>query len=560
MTNTEKFGIDIRTAPPGNWRLTINGKLKKSYSIDHLVQLARNAGNKASKDEIIRQIVWETVPFIQGHSPIVGVLDEKSTVHYDKNIYVMLGRAGDILCLLPALYYEYQRTKERQKLVVAKEFASILEGCTYVEPIIFEDDFRKPAHAANWISKQYPTHRVLNCAVCAEDMRVDQKGWSFDRDIWTNSKINAVPHSMPLLFDNRSKEREEALKKQYTSFNKKIVLLALEGHSSPFFWKDELKAALQKLSPRTEFVDISNIKAERIYDLLGLYDSADTLIAIDSAPLHLARASKIKTVALVTDQNTLWHQSSWSPFHTLRVPYSNAVKKAKDIADVINGEYSQRRIFWVTSSAQPKDERESNRQRMLTQSIENENQFSGGAWVRCDFTPTRDGSSIEDAPVPFIRDMLNTARSQAKDTDILLIVNSDIGMCPGITGEILDACNNFGSCYSQRHDFSKIDRLALNEIEVGIGRKYPGADLFAFEATWWDKHKDFFPDMLLGREAWDMIMRDLVRSTGGIELNNAIYHEMHDSHWLRYRKCNGNEHNKRLAVEWLAGNGRQWWK
>jgi hypothetical protein len=108
-------------------------------------------------------------------------------------------------------------------------------------------------------------------------------------------------------------------------------------------------------------------------------------------------------------------------------------------------------------------------------------------------------------------------------------------------------------------DFRRIDRTMVNEIEIATGTKYPGADFFAFKKKWWIKRSQVFPDMLLGREAWDMIMRDLVRSTGGIELHNATYHEMHESHWLQNRQCAGNEHNKRLAREWLAANGRQWW-
>ena len=560
MTNTEKFGIDIRTAPPGNWRLTINGKLKKSYSIDHLIQLARNSGNKASKDEIIRQIVWETVPFIANHSPLVGRLDQNSNVSYDKNIYVMLGRAGDIMCLLPALHYEFKRTGERQKVVVSQEFASVLEGCTYVEPIIFEGDFRHSARASNWAAKNNQEFRVLNCAVCAEDMRVDQKGWSFDRDIWIKSMIAASPHSERLLFDNRDADREALLKKQYITFNKKNVILSFDGHSSPFFWGDELKQKLKSKWPNVNFIDASSIRAKRIYDMLSLYEEADTVIAIDSAPMHLASASNAKIVALVTDQNSVWHQSSWKPTHTLRLPYTSAVKEVDKIADVINDKYVKPQIRWVTSCAEPKDDRERKRQALLVSSICDENAISGGLWVRGEFVPERDGRSLGDAPVPFIRDMLQSVERGAKDDDILLIVNSDIGICPGITGEILDACETYGSCYAQRHDFSKLDRRALNEVEVAIGRKYAGADLFAFKARWWKKYQSYFPDMLLGREAWDMIMRDLIRSTGGIELHNAIYHEMHDSHWWSNRGCAGNEHNKRLAAEWLASNGRQWWK
>jgi hypothetical protein len=554
----DKFGVDINTTPPGDWRYTINGKLKKSYCIRQLAQWAKDAGDQRKKDEIFMDIVAETMPHIPLQTRLTGFIAEGDIPICDKNIYVMLGRAGDILCILPAMKEEADRIGRPVKMVVAAEFKGLLDGCSYIEPIVFEKDFRLSAHAYNWAVRKFPEYRVINCAVCAEDMRVDQKGWSFDRDIWINTKIPIPPHSKQLLFDNRDAGREEALKKQYISFNKKNVLLALEGHSSPFFWGHELKQELAKRLPDVNFVDISAIRAARLYDLLGLYDAADALIAIDSAPLHLAAASTVNTIALVTDQNTLWHQSSWKPHHKLRIPYSDVIKKIDDIISVISTKCYYPAIHLVRSCKAEVDPETQRRLVLAHKSVNSEEWLSSG-WNHIDFKPTKDGTSIGDAPVPFIRDMIEQAYKEASPRDIICIANADIGFVPGITGEILDACYNFGSCYAQRHDFRRIDRLILNEVECATGRKYPGADLFAFTKEWWDKRNQFFPDMLLGREAWDMIMRDLVRSTGGVELHNAIYHEMHDSHWLKHRACAGNEHNKRLASAFLAANGRNWW-
>jgi hypothetical protein len=560
MKYQNRFGLDVSRTPPGGWRFTINGKQRKTYCIHQMSQWAKDAGVKGSKEEIINAIVEETVPYITLTNQTQGFIAQDDIPICNKNIYVMLGRAGDILCLLPALKYEHDRLGCKIKLVVAMEFASIVEGCSYIEPIVWQDDFRKPNHAAFRISKEYSDYRIVNCAVCAEDMRVDQKGWSFDRDIWTNSKVNAAPHSVPLLFDNRNKEREQALIDAHIPKNgKKTILTAFSGHSSPFWKGEELKQRLTALLPDHNIVDISSINADRFYDMLGLYDVADALVAIDSAPLHLASASNVKTIALVTDQNTLWHQSSWKPHHTFRVPYSKAVDWADRIANAISDGYLPPKIVWVTSSPSELSHDAAKRLKIARRSIEQENELSGGRWIECDFVAPRDGREVGDKPVPFIRNMLDQACGVAEDEDIVLILNSDIGVCTGITGEIIDACEMFGSCYSQRMDFRRIDRTMVNEIEIATGTKYPGADFFAFKKKWWIKRSQFFPDMLLGREAWDMIMRDLVRSTGGIELHNATYHEMHESHWLQNRQCAGNEHNKRLAREWLAANGRQWW-
>ena len=48
-------------------------------------------------------------------------------------------------------------------------------------------------------------------------------------------------------------------------------------------------------------LDLAKIKAQRIYDLLGLYDNAAGMITTDTATLHLAAASNIPYVALINN-------------------------------------------------------------------------------------------------------------------------------------------------------------------------------------------------------------------------------------------------------------------
>jgi hypothetical protein len=68
--------------------------------------------------------------------------------------------------------------------------------------------------------------------------------------------------------------------------------------------------------------------------------------------------------------------------------------------------------------------------------------------------------------------------------------------------------------------------------------------------------------MVFGREAWDMVMRNLMkRSCGGsgaCELHLAIWHEKHKSFWEHAPRVPGNEHNRRLATQWLARYGGDW--
>ena len=54
------------------------------------------------------------------------------------NLYVQLGRAGDILNILPLLWDDYRKASEKPGLMVAAEFAPLLEGVSYVEPVIWK--------------------------------------------------------------------------------------------------------------------------------------------------------------------------------------------------------------------------------------------------------------------------------------------------------------------------------------------------------------------------------------------------------------------------------------
>ena len=549
-------GIDINTSPAGGWRLEVAGKTLNYACIQQLAIVAKQHGEQGTTKEIVQRIVAHTLPFIP-QTGIFGVIPDGYEAAWNKNVYVLLGRYGDILQLLPILKYESDRIGEPVYLVVAKEFFNLLDGVDYVCPIQWDGSFKQANEAARWIQKKMPSYRVIDCSVYAQDMKHQPKGWSFDRDIWINSRIQLPPHSLPLVFNKRDAEREKKLVTKYIKKGR-TVIVSLSGNSSPFKEGSRLKEQLSSLCPKVNFVDISNVESERLYDLLGLYDEADVLIATDSSPLHLAAASKIKTVALVTDENTPWHMSSWKPHHTLRVPYTQALKRVEEIAQVCNGTHKEPKIIYVTSQSPTSDEKTLQRVARAKESLSSETDLSGGRWSACNFHATRDGTSIGDNQVPFIRDMIDAAIVQSDDEDIVVLLNADICVTSGITGKIIDAVTAHGSAYASRWDFKSVGRHALNEVEVRRGTKYPGADLFAMTKAWWRKFNHDFPDMLLGREAWDMILRDLMRFSGGIELHQVIYHEMHESLWLKQRNCAGNQHNNKLAREWLDSHGTTW--
>lgn len=69
--------------------------------------------------------------------------------------------------------------------------------------------------------------------------------------------------------------------------------------TSPFYGVNEVVPLLHQTG--LEIVDLGNVRAERIYDLLGLYDHAAGLVTTDTATLHLAAASSIPYIAFVNN-------------------------------------------------------------------------------------------------------------------------------------------------------------------------------------------------------------------------------------------------------------------
>jgi ADP-heptose:LPS heptosyltransferase len=50
-----------------------------------------------------------------------------------------------------------------------------------------------------------------------------------------------------------------------------------------------------------DLIDLGNIRCERIYDLLGLYDRAALVVTSDTATLHLGRGSNTRMICYVAN-------------------------------------------------------------------------------------------------------------------------------------------------------------------------------------------------------------------------------------------------------------------
>lgn len=179
-----------------------------------------------------------------------------------------------------------------------------------------------------------------------------------------------------------------------------------------------------------------------------------------------------------------------------------------------------------------------------------------GNWT---LIPVEGGRGLtEDRNLPFIKDLINIAFDRAEDDeDILSLSNADVGCIHGITGYVLDRVRSKGCCFAHRYDVEhrQLDVPISWESDVRELRWYPGSDWFWMSKAWWAKYRDEFPDMVLGREYWDAVLRQLMKKSGGTGIPFAVWHEKHESEWDRPHlrgTLPGNIHNGLLATRWFA--------
>lgn len=162
--------------------------------------------------------------------------------------------------------------------------------------------------------------------------------------------------------------------------------------------------------------------------------------------------------------------------------------------------------------------------------------------------------------LPFIHDMVEQAVAKTrKPTDVVVLINADICLTPWGADAVERAVKQYGACHCTRLNFPRPMQVVKHRSQLTGGIWFAGTDMVAFTVKWWTEHKAEFPDMVLACECWDLVMRNLINITGGVDVPDAIYHEIHDNYWYdgarsRPREFPGNAHNQRLSKVFFEAN------
>lgn len=488
-------------------------------------------------------------------------------------VFVQLASFGDLMNLLPVIR-EKSLGGATPSLLVGKPYATLLDGVSYCQPIVWEGPVLKPGAALKYAKKVYPG-RVIDCVVYnGGDYRYQQRSEDFCREAWRKAGAQRAWGSLPLVFDRRDREREARLLESLHLTGEPLVVLSLLGSAAPFpqAVAEKLKRALFEVSKGIQFVDISTLRAERIYDLLCIFERASALVCSDSGPLHLARAVPSLPILVFNYHvlpggydRTAWSSAPWWPQQVFRRGYDKAEESIPELISslqaVLGGKGSSLvpEIRHVYSAWEAPDEATRRRLTEAKRTWESEYQL-GWCWKPIpipESSLSRDGTSVGDPRrVPFIKDLVAQAVKGARDQDIIFLTNSDVCFVPGLTGRLLEAVRERGSAFTYRWDFRAPLPAVYEESGVEQGTWYLGCDAFAFSVQWWREHGPKFPDMLLGRPSWDTAMRALMKLTGGVNIPRSIYHEEHRSFWYSSGggeggPLGGNRHNVVLVYKFF---------
>lgn len=427
---------------------------------------------------------------------------------------ILLARNGDIINFLPAAYHLSKTHKVQW--IVSRPFDQVLDGCSYVSKAIWPKEEQDTLPEAIAYARRRGFKNIRVPQVWKNPERQDTLLPTYQMEAYRLAGMLDEWNKHPLIFDQRDKQRENELCRAHIDQGsaRKTILVATEGVSGPFPEPHKLLAKLRGID--AEIVDLSHVRAERVYDLLALYDAADCLVTIDTLHLHLARASTCPVIALMREG---FEGAKVPPPQTVAsFSYGEAVA---DLDAVVN---SARRVIEVKCENPiiVADVFGQTDRHLRARANWPDNVLSLKKWGRD--TKVEIGN---DRTLPYFKDMLRAGLQDKADAVIWM--NDDCSLAPGAVDTIRRHCAVFG---------------------FGCVRRDPthiGRESFFFSAGWLRAHLEEMPDVIIAVDRWDLVIARWLRNFIGIRTTNhnlmndffpaelppgLILHEDHPSTWV----------------------------
>lgn len=514
----------------------------------------------------------------------------------DSVCFVELGRYGDIINILPLLYHCAQNY-DIPHLMVSREFADILDGCSYVEPEVVPFRNDQLIDALDLAHRKFK--HTINCQVWGHKWNQERKCPAFNMESWRNAGFEYLFNDFSLypVFDKRDRVKEQAYASKLFQTDKNKILVNVHSTSSPFKRGAELLSKIQEAHGEAfEVVDVTPLRVDHLYDLLGAIEQSACVVSMDTSLVHLTAGTSTPLVCIVppawtgsiprcpesrvftyTEIEAMLDSQMDNAFNEAIRGYAERLTFNHVREHVCPPLPPNRTIYHVVERHEEKNAHEAKRKRHAQSSWDalyrNSNVIPVHFWEPY---PRNAKQELGDPrPLPYLKDVFAAGMEQASLDDIILWNNDDNWLHPLLPDIVRYHCSLWEVVTSQRCEFMDGPILSASQSPdkfATAGRLHMGRDIFAATKRWLVKHWDEIPDFVIGCSDFDLCLAAMVRNRWGFPSTSAnlevtmwpaelkrgyVSHQYHPPKWREKGYENvapGQLHNRRLFKEWAQKN------
>lgn len=282
-----------------------------------------------------------------------------------RSSFIIGGKAGDCVQMTGAFHAISERTGHKVNVVCSTAFAPVFDGCSFVNLVPVEAHWSEGMETMKQIAKERFGGGVVlqfwNDASSPElkntrgviELQMHGKHFKVDpvkEPHYSASMFRRVgftwDEAMQLrpVFDVRDSDRESALMDRCWPKEKRtkpMLLVTFDAQSSPWGYLPEVHPVISPLYRHFHVVDLGRLQANRVYDMLILFENAVGLITVDTLALHLVAATDLPYIAFT--QNG-WLGSVPKGNCVLNMPYGETLGRLSAIKDVLERWTCERNI------------------------------------------------------------------------------------------------------------------------------------------------------------------------------------------------------------------------
>jgi hypothetical protein len=486
-----------------------------------------------------------------------------------KVAFIQLARYGDIVNILPIVH---EMAKEYDvDIYVHEDFADMIEGLNYCTAVPQKTTHRAVAEAAMIARDTGKYEQVYVTQYDGNPEPPNPMTESYQTSSWARIGWLDKFHQLPLILPETPKK----IKPQ-----EGLLGICLDSHSSRFINKPGFAEwVTRQFGEKWKIFDFAALKVKKVRDLVPIIAGCQLLLTVDTLHAHLAYATGTPTIVLSRPRP--WDQSEPRAHWVEHFVYTDTetplglqwIDQAVDYQrsarlQRIPRDMLQPSLHLVIQEYTPEHEEEKLRVANAKSTWEEalKNQKHTQMYRPSVKDMPRNSNSIGDPRgLMFINDILDYAADKASGYhDIICYTNTDICLTQDALEVVFAKLKTLEACFSARVDCT-LPEAQQRFLSPHLAQypAYVGTDLVAFRKRWWTKWREIMPPLILGYEAWDWVMRMIIRQVegDGAEIRPPVcYHARHTPFWADGRNIQthpGQLYCRRIARQWALDNGLQ---